>query len=186
LEESGHGLIEASSIICLEGLRKTTKPSASKARVPSSRWTGLWSISLANTRSRVQIHLLGDRDSSLSIMTRLRGGRPGFNSWQGQEIRLFSIASRPALGPTQTPIQWAPGVLSLGVKPPGREADHSSPSSAGVKNGEAICPLPIHLHGVGLDDIIKYPFYLCLFQIQMYSVTGIHALEVYPGLLPSL
>jgi hypothetical protein len=31
---------------------------------------------------------------------------------------------------TQPPIQWVPWVLSLGVKRPGREANHSSPSSA--------------------------------------------------------
>jgi hypothetical protein len=36
-------------------------------------------------------------------------------------------------GPTQPPIQWVPGALSLGVKRPGREADHSPPSSAEVK-----------------------------------------------------
>jgi hypothetical protein len=44
----------------------------------------------------------------------------------------FSL--RPALRPTQTPIQWVPGALSLGVKRPGREADHSPLSSAEVKN----------------------------------------------------
>jgi hypothetical protein len=33
------------------------------------------------------------------------------------------------------------GALSLGVKQPGREADHSPSSSAEVKNGEAIPPL---------------------------------------------
>jgi hypothetical protein len=38
-----------------------------------------------------------------------------------------------ALGPTQPPIQWVPGALSLGVKRPGREAGHSPPSSAEVK-----------------------------------------------------
>jgi hypothetical protein len=41
--------------------------------------------------------------------------------------------SRMALGPTQPPIQWVQGSLSLGVKRPGREADHSPPSSAKVK-----------------------------------------------------
>jgi hypothetical protein len=41
--------------------------------------------------------------------------------------------SRTALGPTQLPIQWVPGALSLRVKLPGREADHSPPSSAEVK-----------------------------------------------------
>jgi hypothetical protein len=47
---------------------------------------------------------------------------------------LFTTASRTALGPTQPPIQWVPGALSLGVKRPVREADHSPPSSAEVKN----------------------------------------------------
>jgi hypothetical protein len=37
------------------------------------------------------------------------------------------------LRPTQPPIQCVRGSLSLGVKRPGREADHSPPSSAVVK-----------------------------------------------------
>jgi hypothetical protein len=36
-------------------------------------------------------------------------------------------------GPTQPPIHWVPAALSLGVKWPGHEADHSSPSRAEVK-----------------------------------------------------
>jgi hypothetical protein len=48
-------------------------------------------------------------------------------------IFLFTTASKTALGgPTQPPIQWVPGALSLGVKRPGREADHSPLSSAEV------------------------------------------------------
>jgi hypothetical protein len=62
----------------------------------------------------------------------------GFESQQGLGIFLFTIASRPALGPTQPPIQWVPGALSLGVKRPGREADHSPPSSAEVKNAYSL------------------------------------------------
>jgi hypothetical protein len=58
----------------------------------------------------------------------------GFNSWQGLGIFLFTTVSRMALGPTQPPIQWVPGALSLGVKRPEREADCSPPSSAEVKN----------------------------------------------------
>jgi hypothetical protein len=41
--------------------------------------------------------------------------------------------SRPAVGPTQPPIQYVPGFLS-GVKRPGREVGHTSPSGAEVKN----------------------------------------------------
>jgi hypothetical protein len=55
------------------------------------------------------------------------------------KIFLFSKASRPALGPTQPRI--LPGALSPDVKRPGYEADHSSPSSAEVKNGGATPPL---------------------------------------------
>jgi hypothetical protein len=33
---------------------------------------------------------------------------------------------------TQPPIQWVPGALSAGVKRPGREVDHSPPTSAEV------------------------------------------------------
>jgi hypothetical protein len=64
---------------------------------------------------------------------------------------LFSTASRSALGPTQPPIQWVPGALSLGVKQLGHDADHTPPSSAKVKNGEAILHSPTHLHGVVLN-----------------------------------
>jgi len=37
-------------------------------------------------------------------------------------IFLQAIASRPALGPTQSPIQWVSGVLSPGARRLGREA----------------------------------------------------------------
>jgi hypothetical protein len=57
-------------------------------------------------------------------------------------IFLFTIASRTALGPTQSPIQWIPGAISLGIKLPGREADHSPPSSAEVKNAWSYISTP--------------------------------------------
>jgi hypothetical protein len=53
------------------------------------------------------------------------------------KIFLFYITSRLALGPTQPPIQWVSGVKQLGG-----EVDHSPPSSAEVKNGGSIPPLP--------------------------------------------
>jgi len=48
----------------------------------------------------------------------------GFDSRQGLGIFLLTTVSRPALGPTQPPFHWVPGALSLGIKRPGREADH--------------------------------------------------------------
>jgi hypothetical protein len=50
---------------------------------------------------------------------------------QGQLQSLLSRFS--ALGPTQRPIQRVLVLLSLWVKRPGREADHSPPPSVEVK-----------------------------------------------------
>jgi hypothetical protein len=87
--------------------------------------------------------------SSVGIVTWLRAGRSGFESQQGLKIFLFATSSRPALGPTQPPIQGVPGALSMGVRRLGREADHSSPSSAEVKNAwSCISTPPVRLHGV--------------------------------------
>jgi hypothetical protein len=45
-------------------------------------------------------------------------------------------------GPTQPPIQWVPWILSSGVKRPVHESDHSSPSSAEVKNAWSYTSTP--------------------------------------------
>jgi hypothetical protein len=69
--------------------------------------------------------------SSVGIETSLWAGRPGFDSWKGQEISLFSVTS------------YAMGIraISFGTKRQGRKADHSPPSTAEVKEGGAIPPL---------------------------------------------
>jgi len=64
-------------------------------------------------------------------------------------ISHFSITSRPALGPTQSPIQWVTGALSLGVKQLGHEADHSLPPSVKVKQCiELYLHSPVCFHGI--------------------------------------
>jgi hypothetical protein len=66
-----------------------------------------------------------------------QSGRPGDRgSIPGGDKGFFLYpVSRPALGPTQPPVQWVPGVLSPGVKARSeRDADHSPPSSAEVEN----------------------------------------------------
>jgi hypothetical protein len=47
---------------------------------------------------------------------------------------LKSYKTSWKLGPTQPPSQWAQGAVSPGVKRQGRDADHSPPTSAEVKN----------------------------------------------------
>jgi hypothetical protein len=71
-----------------------------------------------------QIALYPSRDSSAGIATGYevdgRGSIPGRG-----KIFLFSTASRPVLGPSQLRILYISGALSLGVRRPGCEADHS-------------------------------------------------------------
>jgi hypothetical protein len=61
-----------------------------------------------------------------------RGGVVGIATGYGLDDRgvgvRVHVVHRPALGPTQPPIQWVPG-----VKRQGREADHSPPVIAGVR-----------------------------------------------------
>jgi hypothetical protein len=75
----------------------------------------------------------------------------GFKSWQRLGIFLFTMSGL-VLGPTQPPIQGVPGALSLGVKWPGHEADHSATSSAEVKNVLSYTSTPpVCLHVVVLS-----------------------------------
>lgn len=60
----------------------------------------------------------------------------GFTAFRLQFRKIFFLsasASRSDVGPTQSPAQWVPGALCLGVKWPRREADCFRPSIAGVK-----------------------------------------------------
>jgi hypothetical protein len=89
---------------------------------------------------------LDDQDSILG------GGKGGISF-------LFATASRSALGPTQPPIQWVPGAISLGVKRPGCKTNHSPKSNAEVTNVWSYTSIPhIRLHGT----------VLCLGQGELY------------------
>jgi hypothetical protein len=77
------------------------------------------------------------RGSSVGIATAY--GLDGWGSIPGRGKRFFSTASKQALG------------LPLGINRPGREADHSPPSTAEVKNGRAITHSPISLLVVMLN-----------------------------------
>jgi hypothetical protein len=66
--------------------------------------------------------------------------------------KIFSSPDRPdRLRSTQPPIQWVAGVVFPGVKRPGREVDHSLPTSAEVKKMWIYTSIPIRLYGVVLN-----------------------------------
>jgi hypothetical protein len=73
------------------------------------------------------------RDSVVCIATGYGLDDRGFEVRVPVGERIFSTSSRPTLGSTQPPIEWVPEGLSPGVKRPGREADHSIPTSTEVK-----------------------------------------------------
>jgi hypothetical protein len=76
--------------------------------------------------------------SIVGIATGYELDGPGIESRRGRD---FPHLSRPALGPTQPPVQLVPG-LSRGKERPGREADPSPPSSAVVKKGQSYTSTP--------------------------------------------
>jgi hypothetical protein len=67
---------------------------------------------------------------SVGIATGYRLNGPGIEARGG---RGFPHTSRPALGPTQPPVQWVPGFF-WGVKRPGHVADQPPSPSAEVVN----------------------------------------------------
>jgi hypothetical protein len=89
--------------------------------------------------SKMRRYLILKQVPGSSVSTVSDYGLGDWDSIPGRGKRFFPVASvsRPALGPTQPPVQWVqwggdpfPG----GKTRPGRDADHSSPSSAEVNN----------------------------------------------------
>jgi hypothetical protein len=79
-----------------------------------------------------------------------RGSRVRFPAGAGNFSLHHGVQNGSGVHPVSYPMDT--GGLSLGVKRPGREADHSPPSSAEVKNAWSYTSTPpIHLHGVMLS-----------------------------------
>jgi hypothetical protein len=92
-------------------------------------------------------YCVASRDSSASAAT---GYEPSGRNSIPESGKTFrsSTVSRPTLGATQHHIQWVPARPFLSVKRQGREADHSPPSSAEVKNLGLYSHSPIYFLGV--------------------------------------
>jgi len=88
---------------------------------------GVTYFEFINTTVSTFIYIACGPGSSVGIAMNYGLDGPGSNAG-GDEI---FHPSRPALGPTQPPVQSVPG-LSRGKERPGRAADHSPPSSAAV------------------------------------------------------
>jgi hypothetical protein len=101
----------------------------------------------------------------VSIVTRLRAGRLGFDSRQG--LGSSSFRHRVQIGSGANPGSYSTGTgdSSLGMERPGRESDHSPPSSSRVECVELYFHSPntsswrdawlskqwIHVHGAVLS-----------------------------------
>jgi hypothetical protein len=110
-----------------------------------------------------------DQTQPSQIEVKTQAGRPGFNSrhW----LRIFSLHRRfqsdSGAHPDSHPM--GTGVISPEVKLPRREADHSPPSSEGVKNTCSYTSTPQYVFMVWC--LVKQ-FYPTTYQTQMIKVQG--------------
>jgi hypothetical protein len=109
----------------------------------------------------------------------LRVGRPNCRSLspgRGKFSPLHVVKfDYGALGPTQSPLQWVLGALSPGVKRPRREADHSLPTSAEVKNTRMCTSTPPY--------IFMTQCLISLTQGQRYNCFTFTLRSIFPALL---
>jgi hypothetical protein len=98
--------------ICLERLRKTTKNLQSGQPI-FGPWFEPGTCWMRSSSGNYLIVTFGWTVLGLHYCYLQHEGRLKI---KGNFVLARSDASRPALGPTQPPIQWVPGVLSPGVK----------------------------------------------------------------------
>jgi hypothetical protein len=99
-----------------------------------------------------------------------QAGRQRDRSSSRSKIFLFSTTSTPVLWPTQPPIQWALGTFSPVVKRPGREANHSPPTSAEVKDTWIYTSIPLYVSmGVSTETNFTFTF-LYVFGVPIHSL----------------
>ena len=106
------------------------------------------------------------RGSSVSMVTRFRAGRSGMRVSVG--VRSFYIVQnvRPALGP---PSLGGYRCFIQGIMQPGRDVDHSPPSSAEFKNEwSCISSSPVCLYGLQWDNFTF--FFSCISEYPRFGL----------------
>jgi hypothetical protein len=114
------------SWICRVQLLSDIFPHSALGLRPAETWTSV---------SQLEDSMMISLAQSSRYSDWLRAGRPRGLSSRASRGKAFilSTSSRPALGITQLPIQWAAEALSPGVKRPGCEADQSPTTNAAIK-----------------------------------------------------
>jgi hypothetical protein len=104
---SRSSVYQSTAVLCL---------SVSRSNYCRSWWKGKQTkgmVQLAGPCSYITTQILYTAETTLLVHSSyIYSSTP----WQKQEIFTLTSVSRPALGPTQPPVQWIPGVLSPGVK----------------------------------------------------------------------
>jgi hypothetical protein len=105
---------------------------------PRSRYTRIYLTALPQTSKRHLSQSLRRLRKEMEVLSVIPWSS-GCQCWSNEDefthpSDVTYSKTRPALGPTQPPVQWVTGALSLWVKRPGHEADHSPPSRAEIKN----------------------------------------------------
>jgi hypothetical protein len=106
----------------------------------------------------------------------------GFGSRQRLEFFLFTTLSRLVLGPTHLPIQWVTGALSLRIKRPGREADHSPTPRPESKTAWWYTSTPQYVFMAWC--LVKHPFhlrmqFLCPMPVDVYTCFNTRSIICY-------
>ena len=113
--------------------------------------------------------------SSVGIATGYGLDGPGIESrWR----RNFPHLSRPAVGPTQPPVQWVPGFFPGAKERPGRDADPSPRSSAVVTKGQSYTSTPPTGRTACTEPRCLYKGALYLYLYTPYSKVSDKALTL--------
>jgi hypothetical protein len=110
----------------------------------------------------IQLHLVAESCTICSSRSRRPVRKLLDTSYMcRQGLGIFSSPSPDQLwDPPKPPIQFVPGALSLEVKWPGCEADHSPPSSADVKNAWSYTSSPQYAFMAWCSDEAQGQLYL--------------------------